>query len=287
MPTTEAVLATVWGALAGPWHDGTVVRAFAEVGLIGAVGGVLGCWIVLYGLSYGGESLAHAMFPGLVGAALLGLPLIAGGAAGLAVAAIAIAVAGRIPQVGGDTAIAVVVTTLFGLGALLALSPASPPGIQGLLFGDVLGLSGSDLLLGLGLGLVVLAALWILHGRLLAVGFDRSSARSLGAAPGVVDTVLLLLVAAAILVAVQGLGNLLVVAVLIAPAATARLLARRLAPMMALAAALAVLAGAAGLYLSYYARTAGGASIAGMMVAFYLVALAATSLRPRIVSGHA
>jgi ABC-type Mn2+/Zn2+ transport system permease subunit len=287
MPTTEAMLATVWNALAGPWHDGTVVRAFAEVGLIGVVGGVLGCWIVLYGLSYGGESLAHAMFPGLVGAALLGLPLIAGGATGLAVAAVAVAAASRTPQVGGDTAIAVVVTTLFGLGALLALSPASPPGIQGLLFGDVLGLSGSDLLLGLGLGVVVLAALWILHGRLLAVGFDRSSARSLGAAPGVVDTVLLLLIAAAILVAVQGLGNLLVVAVLIAPAATARLLARRIAPMMALAAAFAVLAGAAGLYLSYYARTAGGASIAGMMVAFYLVALAATSLRPRIVSGHA
>jgi ABC-type Mn2+/Zn2+ transport system permease subunit len=287
MPTTEAVLATVWDALSGPWHDGTVVRAFAEVGLIGAVGGVLGCWIVLYGLSYGGESLAHAMFPGLVGAALLGLPLIVGGAAGLAVAAVAIAAASRTPQVGGDTAIAVVVTTLFGLGALLALSPASPPGIQGLLFGDVLGLSGLDLLLSLGLGVVVLAALWILHGRLLAVGFDRSSARSLGAAPAFVDTALLLLIAAAILVAVQGLGNLLVVAVLIAPAATARLLARRLAPMMALAAALAVLAGAAGLYLSYYARTAGGASIAGMMVAFYVVALAATSLRPRIVSGHA
>jgi len=93
-------------------------------------------------------------------------------------------VAGRIPQVGGDTAIAVVVTTLFGLGALLALSPDSPPGIQGLLFGDVLGLSGSDLLLGLGLGVVVLATLRTLHGRLLAVGFDRSSARSLGAAPG-------------------------------------------------------------------------------------------------------
>jgi ABC-type Mn2+/Zn2+ transport system permease subunit len=284
---SEAALATVWGTLAGPWHDGTVVRAFAEVGLIGVVGGVLGCWIVLYGLSYGAESLAHALFPGLVAAALLGLPLIAGGAAGLAVAAVAIAAAGRTPQVGGDTAIAVVVTTLFGLGALLALSPASPPGIQGLLFGDVLGLSGSDLLLGVGLGAVVLAALWILHGRLLAVGFDRSSARSLGAAPALVDTALLLLIAAAILVAVQGLGNLLVVAVLIAPAATARLLARRMAPMMALAAALAMLAGVAGLYLSYYARTAGGASIAGMMVTFYLVALGATSLRRRIVSGYA
>src|SRR5207302_11258171 len=95
MPAPDAVLTTVWNALAVPWQDGTVLRAFVEVGLIGAVGGVLGCWIVLYGLSYGAESLAHALFPGLVAAALLGLPLIAGGAAGLAVAAIAIAAAGR------------------------------------------------------------------------------------------------------------------------------------------------------------------------------------------------
>src|SRR2546429_7695480 len=103
MLTTEAVPATVWSALTGPWHDGTVVRAFAEVGLIGAVGGVLGCWIVLYGLSYGGESLAHAMFPGLVGAALLGLPLIAGGAAGPAGAAGAPPPAPPTPPGGGGT----------------------------------------------------------------------------------------------------------------------------------------------------------------------------------------
>jgi ABC-type Mn2+/Zn2+ transport system permease subunit len=286
MPT-DAVLATVWDSLSAPWQDGTVVRAFAEVGVIGAVGGFLGCWIILYGLSYGAESLAHALFPGLVAAALLGLPLVVGGAAGLAVAAVAIAAAARTPQLGGDTAIAVVVTTLFGLGALLALSPASPPGVQGLLFGDVLGLTGGDVLLGVGLGVVVLGALRLLHTRLLAVGFDRSSARSLGAGPALVDTALLLLIAAAILVAVQGLGNLLVVAVLIAPAATARLLARRMVPMMALAAGLAVLAGAAGLYLSYYAHTAGGASIAGTMVALYLIVLAATSLRPRMVSARA
>ena len=280
------MLATVWIALAGPWQDGTVLRAFVEVALIGAVGGVLGCWIVLYGLSYGAESLAHALFPGLVAAALLGAPLVVGGAAGLVVAAVAVAAAGRVPRIGGDTAIAVVVTTMFGLGVLLALSPTSPPGVGGLLFGDVLGLSDADLLLGLGLAVLVLAALRLLHGRLLAVGFDRGSSRSLGAAPAIVDTALLVLIAMAILVAVQGLGNLLVVAVLIAPAATARLLARRVAPMMVLSAALAVAAGIAGLYLSYYANTAGGASIAGVMVALYLGVLAATSLRPRIVSGH-
>jgi ABC-type Mn2+/Zn2+ transport system permease subunit len=283
----DAVIATVWNALAAPWQDGTLLRAFVEVALVGAVGGVLGCWIVLYGLSYGAESLAHALFPGLVAAALLGAPIVIGGAAGLIVAAVAVAAAGRVPKIGGDTAIAVVVTTMFGLGVLLALSPASPPGVGGLLFGDVLGLSDGDLLLSLVLGVVVLVALRLLHPRLLAVGFDRASARSLGAAPAFVDAALLVLIAIAILVAVQGLGNLLVVAVLIAPAATARLLARRVAPMMAVAAALAVAAGVGGLYLSYYASTAGGASIAGVMVALYVAVLAGTSLRPRIISARA
>jgi ABC-type Mn2+/Zn2+ transport system permease subunit len=282
----DAVIATAWNALAAPWQDGTLLRAFVDVALVGAVGGVLGCWIVLYGLSYGAESLAHALFPGLVAAALLGAPIVIGGAAGLIVAAVAVAAAGRVPKIGGDTAIAVVVTTMFGLGVLLALSPASPPGIGGLLFGDVLGLSDGDLLLSLVLAVVVLLALRLLHGRLLAVGFDRASAGSLGAAPAFVDAALLVLIAIAILVAVQGLGNLLVVAVLTAPAATARLLARRVVPMMAVAAALAVAAGVGGLYLSYYASTAGGASIAGVMVALYLAVFAGTSLRPRIISAR-
>jgi ABC-type Mn2+/Zn2+ transport system permease subunit len=107
---------------------------------------------------------------------------------------------------------------------------------------------------------------------LLAVGFDRGGARALGIAPVAVDALLLTLLALAVLVAVQGLGNLLVVAVLVAPAAAARLLTRRLAPMMALAVLLGAVAGIGGLYLSYYARVAAGASIAGLLVAGWLLA---------------
>ena len=118
----------------------------------------------------------------------------------------------------------------------------------------------------------VLAALAVLHRQLLAVGFDRTTARALGGRPLLTDLSLLGLIAAATLIAVRGLGNLLVVAVLVAPAATARLLTRRFAPMMALAAALAIASGIGGLYLSYYAGTAGGASVAAVLVAAYLMA---------------
>lgn len=261
----------VFHLITDPFAEPVNARALAEVALLGIAGGALGCWIVFYELAYGTESLAHSMFPGLVVAALAGAPLIAGGAAGILLAALAIALARRAPAIGGDTAVAVVVTTLFGLGAVLALSPESPPGVQELLFGDVLGVTDLDLALGAALTAVVLVALRLLHARLLAVGFDRTTARMLGASPAFADTALLVLVALAVLVAVQGMGNLLVVAVLVGPAATARLLARRMAPMMALAAAIGVLAGAGGLYLSFYAGTAAGASIAGVMVVVYLL----------------
>jgi ABC-type Mn2+/Zn2+ transport system permease subunit len=264
--------ATVLHALGDPWSQGIMRRALLEVIVLGLVGGTLGCWIVLGELSYGAESLAHGMFPGLVLAALAGIPLVLGGAAGILVAALAVALAGRVPGIGRDDAVAVAVTTLFGLGALLALSPASPPGIQGLLFGDVLGTSAGDLALAAALAAVVLLVLWLAHWRLLAVGFDRGSARGVGASPALVDVVLLVLLALAVLVAVQGLGNLLVVAVLVAPAAAARLLARRFGTTMALAVALAIVAGVAGLYLSYYARVAAGAAIAGLLVVAYLLA---------------
>jgi len=263
-------------ALTEPFSQGIMQRALLEVVVLGLVGGALGCWIVLSELSYGAESLAHGMFPGLVLAALTGIPLMLGGALGIVVAAVAVALASRVPGIGRDNGVAVVVTTLFGLGALLALSPDVPPGIQGLLFGDVLGTTASDLLLGAALAAVVLVALWLLHWRLLAVGFDRTSAGAFGASPLLADAALLVLLAVAVLVAVQGLGNLLVVAVLVAPAAAARLLCRRLVPMMAAAVAIAVVAGLAGLYLSYYAKVAAGASIAGLMVFAYLLARVGT-----------
>jgi ABC-type Mn2+/Zn2+ transport system permease subunit len=279
------ILATVWHSLIAPWEQGIDRRALFEVVLLGLTGGTLGCWIIFYNLSYSTESLAHALLPGLVLAALAGIPLIVGGAAGLAVAALAIAAASRTPAVGRDTAVAVVVTGLLGLGALLALSPDTPAGLGELLFGDVLGVSDTDLALAGGLALVVLSALGLLHGRLLLVGFDRLNASALGVRPGVVDVALLLLVAGALLVAVQGLGNLLVVAVLVGPAACARAVTRRMSTMMGVAAVVAVAAGCGGLYLSYYASTAAGASIAAVVVGVYAVALAlGAALRARGVA---
>lgn len=265
--------------LTDPWAQSLGRRALLEVILLGVAGGTLGCWLVFYNLAYSAESLAHGLLPGLVGAALLGVPVLLGGAAGLLVGAIAVALAGRIEAIGRDTAVAVVVTALFGLGVLLALSPDTPAGLQGLLFGDVLGVSDTDLALAGALVVVLLVALRLGHERLLVVGFDRLNAAALGVRPFAVDVALLVGLAAALLVAVQGLGNLLVVAVLIAPASAARLLTRRMAPMLAVSAVIAVLGGVGGIYLSYHAGTAAGASIAIVLVAVYLLVTATRGLR--------
>jgi ABC-type Mn2+/Zn2+ transport system permease subunit len=281
---------SVWHALSDPWGQAIVRRAFLEITLIGLLGGPLSCWIVFYGLSYSAESLAHGLFPGLVVAALTGIPLVVGGAVGLVVAALGIAIAGRVPTIGRDAAVAIVITTLFGLGALLALSPASPPGIQGLLFGDILGVSDGDLVFAAIAAAITALSLWALHRALLAVGFDRGSAASLGVSPLMVDAALLVLLALAILVAVQGLGNLLALAMLVAPGATAALLVKRFAPMLWLAAAFAVAAGFGGLYASYYLNTAAGASIAAATVVLYAgaagVAWVARTLRSGGVLGR-
>jgi ABC-type Mn2+/Zn2+ transport system permease subunit len=261
-----------------PLQDEFMRRAIAEMTLIGIAGGALGCWVILYRLSYAAESLAHSIFPGLVLAAIAGVPLIVGGIPGIVVAALAIVVVSRVPGISREAAVGVVVTTLFGLGVLLALSPESPPGIQEVLFGDILGPTDADLASAGALAVVVGASLALLHGRLAAGGFDRGAARSLGASPGNTEAALLVLLALAIVVAVQGLGNLLVVAVFVGPAATARQFTERIAPMLALAVAVAVLAGLAGLYLSYYAGTAGGASVALAIVAAYLFSLPAARL---------
>jgi ABC-type Mn2+/Zn2+ transport system permease subunit len=256
-----------------PLHDEFMRRAIAEISLIGMVGGTLGCWVVLYRLSYATESLAHSIFPGLVLAAIAGAPLLLGGAPAIVLAALVIAAVSRTPGVSREVAVGAVVTTFLGLGALLALSPESPPGIEGILFGDILGPSDADLAAAAALAVIVAVALLLLHGRLLAGGFDRRAARSLGASPGFAEAVLMVLLAAAIVVAVKGLGNLLVVAVFVGPAAAARNLTERIVPLIAYAVAIALIAGLVGLYLSYYAGTAAGASVVLAIVAAYVLTL--------------
>lgn len=265
--------------LLDPLRDGIARRAILDLLILATVCGPLGVWVVLFRQSYAAESMAHSMLPGLVIAALIGAPLGLGAAAGLAVAAAAVAVATRQELVDVDAGVAVVVTTLFGLGTLLALSPETPLRLGELLFGDPLSVSATDLAASAALAVIGLAALAAGHRTLALGGFDPQSAPSLGSRPGGAGLLLLSLLALTTLIAVQALGNLLVVAIVIAPAAAALRLCDRLLPALLTAAALAAVAGVAGIYLSYWAETAAGASIALCAVATWVAAMASGFMR--------
>jgi ABC-type Mn2+/Zn2+ transport system permease subunit len=268
-------------ALAEPFSQGIGQRALVETIVLGAVCGPLGVWVVLYRQSYAAESLAHGMLPGLVVATLAGIPLGLGAAGGLLLTAASVSLAGRERTVGVDAAVAVTVTTLFGAGALLALSPDVPARLGELLFGDPLSISTADLAGSAALAIAVLAGLYALHRGLTTAGFDAHSARSLGASPENAGLALLVLLALTTLVAVQALGNLLVVALIIAPAAAALRLAARLGPALCIATGLGIAAGVGGLYISHYLELAAGASIALVAILLFAISLPFGHWRPR------
>ncbi|MBN1530356.1 MAG: metal ABC transporter permease [Thermoleophilaceae bacterium] len=253
--------------LLDPLRSGIDRRALLEVVLLGSICGALGFWVVVERLAYASESLSHGLLPGLVLAALAGAPLLLGAAAGVAVAAAAIAVAARDPRIGPEAATGVVVTGLVGLGALLALSPDSPQRLEELLFGDPLGVSDSDLIAAAVLAGAGGLTLFALHRPLSATAFDAGGAGALGVRPGLVRLALLGLVAAAVAVAVQGLGALLSLALLVAPALAVRRHAPSAGRALVAGAVVGALAGAAGIYLSHHAGTAAGASVAAALCA--------------------
>ena len=248
--------------LLDPLRSGIGRRALLEVALLGAVCGPLAFWIVSERLSYAAESLAHGLLPGLVIASLAGLPLLLGASGGVLVGAGLIALAGRDERIGSETATGVVVTGMLGLGALLALAPEAPKRLEELLFGDPLGVSNTDLIAAAILAVAGGAALIGLHRPFSAVALDPAGAAALGLRPALVRLALLGLVAVAVAVAVQGLGNLLVLAVLIAPAVAVRRHTRSVARAMVAGGALAVVAGVAGIYASFQFGSAAGASVA-------------------------
>jgi ABC-type Mn2+/Zn2+ transport system permease subunit len=257
--------------LLDPLRSGLTVHALVEASLVALVCGPVSVWVVAYRNAYAAESLSHAMLPGLVGAALAGVPLMAGGAAGAATAAAGISAAGRDRRIGADTAVAVVVTGLLGLGSLLALAPATPPRLADILFGDLLGASSGDLAAAGAMDLVVLGVLVVAHRRLVLAVFDPVGAAAIGFRPARARLLVLLLLAAATVVAAQGMGNLLLVALLLAPGAGALRVAGSPGRAMVLATTTAIAACVSGIYASYYLDTATGATVALALVGAYVL----------------
>ena len=277
--------------LVAPWEGGVGLRSMLEMLLIAPVVGALGVWVTLSRLSYLAESFSHSLLPGTVVAGLIGLPIVAGAPVAAAVCASALAylLARRHRfTIGRDSAVAVVVTTMLALGVAIALLPDAPLRLQELLFGNILGITNLDLALTASLAALAILGLWIFHRNLALAVFDRQTAHSLGVSTRLADTLLLVLIAIAVTVSVQGLGNLLIFGLLLAPASAAAYFADSMRRAFLLATLFAAFAGVGGLYVSYYAETAVGSSISLTALSIFVVArLAAMHFRPALPSTNA
>jgi manganese/iron transport system permease protein len=261
-------------ALTDPLQFQFFVRALAASAMVGVVCAVVGTYMVLRGLAFMGDALSHAAFPGVVGAYLLQTPFYLGAAVAAVGTALAIGWVSRRGNLREDTAIGVLFAGMFALGVFLFSTIQNYVGdLFGFLFGEVLGISPSDLLALLLLGAIVLICVALLWKELLYATFDPLGAGAAGLHVVALEYLFLVLIALTIVISLQAVGIILVVAMLITPAATAQLLTQRFGRLVAVAVAVGVVSPVIGLYISYWASTASGATIVLVETAFFLVAL--------------
>ena len=241
---------------------------------------VVGTWVVLRGLTFLGDALAHGVIPGLALAVVWGFDLTLGALATAALMVGGVEVVNRRSRVGDDTGIGLLFVGMLALGVVIvSRSQSFTSDVQSLLFGDVLGVTWGDVAAEAVAAGVVVVATAVGYRAFLALAFDEAKAASLGLRPGVTHLVLLALVAVAIVASFRAVGTLLVFGLLVGPPATATLLVRRVWLCSVVAVALGWVAVVAGLVVSYHHGTAAGATVAGIAVAQFVVVLAVQEVR--------
>jgi len=250
-----------------------LAKALAISVMASIVCGVVGCYVVLRGMAFIGDAVAHAVFPGLAVAFVISGNLIVGGTAAGVVTAVLVAAFSQNRRLKEDSIIGIFFVAAFALGiVVISQAPGYAGSLQQFLFGSITGIPDSDLIVVALMGLVVLGVAFILHKEFVAVTLDREMARALGLKVFWLDLVLYVLVTLAVVISVQTIGNILVLALLITPAATARLLSDRLGVMMTLAPVIGAVGAFVGLYVSWTWDTPTGGTIVLVLTAAFLVA---------------
>ncbi|ASD23668.1 ABC transporter permease [Cryobacterium sp. LW097] len=264
--------------LTDPLSADFMLRALLGGVLVAAICAVVGSWVVVRGMAFLGEAMAHGMLPGVALASLLGLPVIAGAAVSALVMSLGVGLITRRGRLSSDTSIGLLFVGMLALGVIIVSHSRSfAVDLTAILFGDVLAIQAGDLA-GLAIALavtVVLAALF--HRAFVALAFDPRLARTLGLRPRLAQLVLVGLVTLAVVASYGAVGSLLVVGLLLAPAVAAGHWLRRIRAIMLLATLLGAAAVVVGLLVSWHAGTAAGATIAAASVG--LVAVSAAGRR--------
>jgi len=252
-------------------------KALAIATMSAIMCGAIGCYVVLRGMAFIGDAVAHAVFPGLAVAFLFSGSLVLGGTIAGVVTALLVAVFSQNRRLKEDSVIGVFFVAAFALGiVVISQAPGYAGSLQQFLFGSITGIPDRDLYVVGGTGIILLLAVLLLHKEFVAVTLDREMARALGLRTFWLDVALYVLVTLAVVMAVQTIGNILVLALLITPAATARLLTDRHAVMMGLAPLIGALSALVGLYLSWsWDLPVGGTIVLTLTGAFLLAYLGA------------
>jgi len=260
--------------LTDPLAYGFMQRGLMAAVLVGIVCAVMGAFVVLKGLAFIGDAVSHAAFPGLVIAFMLGIPLYIGGSIAAVATALGIAWVARRSGLRFDTAVGVLFAGTFAFGVLLfSTLDGYTTDLLGYLLGNVLGISAADLIqLGL-LSVIVLSVVGVLRKELLYATFDPLGAAASGLRVGALEYLLLGLLGITIVISIQAVGIIMVVAMLVTPAATAQLLVSRFDRLMLVAIVIAGVSAVSGLYLSFYWNFASGATIVLIETLFFALAL--------------
>ncbi|MBE9480032.1 MAG: metal ABC transporter permease [Chloroflexi bacterium] len=258
--------------LVEPFQYSFMLRGLWASLIVGVVCPILGAYVVLRGMAFFGDALAHIILPGVVIAFLLGWPYAVGALIFGVLAALLIGFISRRTDIKDDTAIGVVFAGAFALGiALISLQRSYAVDLTHILFGDLLGVSTSDLILMGILGFLVLLTVFAFYKEFLVLSFDPTLAKTLRLPVNFLQNLLLVLLAVVIVISLQAVGVALVLAMLVTPASSAYLLTRRLPNMMLLGALIGALSSVLGLYLSFYINIASGASIVLVATAIFAI----------------
>ncbi len=259
--------------LFGPFEYGFMRRALVVSVLVGVMCPLLGAYVITRGRAFMGDALAHSVLPGMAVAFMLGVsPFFAAVPAGVVVALLMGAVSRR-TGIAEDTSIGIVFAAMFALGlVLLSKGNNITVNVEDLLLGQVLGVSGTDVLVSLGLTGVVIVGLYGFHRQFVYTTFDPVGAAVVGIRTGLVEYMLLGLLALVIVIGIQAAGIVLVMAMLVTPAATGYMLARRFVGVMIVGALAGAVSAVVGLYLSFYADLPSGPAMALVATALFAAA---------------
>jgi len=271
-----------------PFTADFMVRALVGGMLVAALCGVVGTWVVIRGMAFLGEAMAHGLLPGVATAALLGLPPVLGAAVSATIMTAGVGLVTRRARISQDTSIGLLFVAMLSIGVIIvSRSRSFATDLTAILFGDVLAIRLPDLVfLGVALA-ATLAVAAAFHRRFVALAFDPRVARTLGLRPRLAQVVLVGLVTLVVVASYQAVGSLLVVGLLLAPAVAAGHWTRRIPGTMALAVAFGCTAVAVGLLVSWHASTAAGASIAACSVALAAVSAVVHAAATRTARSHA